>query len=179
MLNKEQEVWLAHLDDKKKVEILPYNPETKKVFLKIKKELQDFLGDVEILHCGSTALEILGQGEIDCYIPVREKDFNEFLEKLIKHLGEPGSVYNLRRARFVKFIEDIKIEIFLINKNSDDWKNSVIFENYLKKNKEALKGYENLKINSNGLSVQEYYRRKLEFINKILNKCRRRNHREQ
>jgi GrpB-like predicted nucleotidyltransferase (UPF0157 family) len=169
MLTEEQKKWISHLSNKTKIEIFPYNPNTKKVFKKIKKEIENFLGDVEVLHCGSTALEILGQGEIDLYIPVREKEFDNYLEKLIKHIGSPGSVYPLRRVRFIKYIDDIKIEIFLINKDNDDWKNLIQFERYLKENIGALEEYRKIKKESNGLSIQNYYRNKLEFINKIIN----------
>lgn len=170
ILTEEQEKWIARLDSKKKIEIFPYNPLTKNVFEKIKTEIKDFLGNgnIKILHCGSTALKILGQGEIDLYIPVNKKDFNNYLEKLIKYFGKPGSVYPLKRVRFVKYINNIKIEIFLINKKHGDWKNLVKFEKYLKENKKALEKYKRIKQQSRGLSIRDYYRKKLEFINKIL-----------
>lgn len=168
MLTKEQEKWLSHLSKEKIVEILPYNPKTKDVFEKIKKEIQIFLGKVEILHCGSTSLEILGQGEVDLYIPVEQNRFNRHLEKVIKHFGEAGSIYPLKRARFVRYIDDIKVEIFLINKEDNDWKDSRKFEKCLKDNSGLLKQYCKLKEKSRGLSIQYYYRRKIEFINKVL-----------
>ena len=168
MLTKEQEKWLSHLSNEEIVEILPYNPETKEIFYKIKKEIGAFLGEVEILHCGSTSLGILGQGEVDLYIPIGQQLFAEYLKKIIGHFGKAGSIYPLKRARFVKYIDGIKIEIFLVNKESDDWKNSRRFEAYLKNNSKALAEYVKLKEKSRGLSVQDYYRKKIEFINKIL-----------
>jgi len=168
MLTAEQNKWVAHLDNKKKVGIFPYNPKTKEVFKKIEEEIKRLLKNIEILHCGSTALEILGQGEIDLYIPVIKKDFENYLGKLTEHFGEPGSVYPLRRARFVRHIDDIKIEIFLMNKETEDWINHIKFESYLKQNKKALEEYIKIKQESDGLTVQEYYIKKLEFINKIL-----------
>ena len=168
MLTSEQENWILHLNNTKKIKIIPYNPEVKLVFEKIKKEIQKVLGEVKVKHCGATSLGISGQGEIDLYVPVSEKSFNGYLEKLVKHLGKAGSVYPLRRVRFVKYISGIKIEIFLINKEIDDWKNCVKFENYLKQHPEILEEYKKLKEESEGLTVQEYYRKKLEFINKII-----------
>jgi hypothetical protein len=78
------------------------------------------IGNARISLRGSTFLGISGQGEVDLYIPIAKKYFNNYLAKLIKYLGEPGSIYELRRARFIKYIDGIKIEIFLINKNSKD-----------------------------------------------------------
>lgn len=167
MLSHEQEKWISHLS-KEKVKIVPYNPKTKEVFNEIRQEIQEVLGKTEIIHCGSTALEILGQGEVDVYIPTAKNSFNKNLEKLIKHFGKPGSIYLLKRARFVKYIDDIKIEIFLINKEINEWKNCLKFENYLKQHPVVLKEYIRLKENSKGLTIQEYYRKKLEFINKIV-----------
>jgi GrpB-like predicted nucleotidyltransferase (UPF0157 family) len=170
MLTKEQKEWLNHLSDTEKIDIIPYNPQNKEVFKLIKNDLVKILGKERILLCGSTFLGISGQGEIDLYIPVAKKHFNSYLKKLILYLGKPGSIYEFRRVRFVKFIEGIKIEIFLINKNSKDWTNSRKFENFLRQNPKYLFEYEKLKSKCNGLSVKQYYTAKVEFINKILKK---------
>jgi GrpB-like predicted nucleotidyltransferase (UPF0157 family) len=127
------------------------------------------LPEVEVLHCGSTALEILGEKEIDIYIPVLEKDFDRYYEKLLEYFGKPGSFYPLERVRFVRHSDNIKITVFLINNETENWINHGKFENYLKENKNALQEYIKLKEESNGLNAQQYYRKKLEFINKILN----------
>lgn len=169
MLTKEQLDWINHLSSEKKVEIFPYNPETKNVFKIIKAEILSFLPECKVYHKGSTALGISGQGEIDLYIPVSEHDFNVILSDLVEHFGKASSIYPLSRARFVKYFNNIKIEIFLINQDGDDWKNSEKFEFYLKNNKKYLKEYERLKQEYNGFSVREYYKNKIEFINKILN----------
>ncbi|MFA6547937.1 MAG: GrpB family protein [Candidatus Magasanikbacteria bacterium] len=168
MFTEEQSQWLKHLSDTEKVSIIPYNPKTEEVFRKIKNELIEILGKVRILHKGSTALKISGQGEIDLYIPIGKRGFNIFVEKLSQCLGAPGSLYVLERARFVKYIDDIKIEIFVINKNNDSWKKSVRFEKYLKNNLKALAEYEGIKNKANGLSIRQYYTLKTIFINKIL-----------
>lgn len=170
MLTTDQEKWINHLSATDKIKIIPYNPKTKEVFEKVKKEIREVLGAVEVSHRGATSLGISGQGEADCYIPVDESVFDEHLEKLTGCFGKAGSIYLLRRARFVKYIDGIKIEIFLINEKSDDWLNGLKFENYLKNHSDALENYKKLKENGDGLSVQDYYRRKIEFINDILSK---------
>ena len=101
-------------------------------------------------------------------VPVLEKDFNDCLEKLTRHFGEPGSIYPLKRVRFVIYRENIKVEIFLMNKETEDGRNLIKFENYLRDSKAELQEYIKIKEESDGLSVKEYYRKKLEFINKIL-----------
>ncbi len=168
MITESQQLWLNHLSDTKQVSVIPYNPKTKEVFKKIKEELISILGKIRISHRGSTALKISGQGEIDLYIPVNKKDFDNYVSKLSKYLGEPGSLYKLERARFIKYIDDIKIEIFVINKNNDGWKTSVKFEKYLKHHPEAMAEYAEIKNKASGLSIREYYTLKTIFINKIL-----------
>ena len=101
MLTPEQKQWLNHLSDTEKIKVVPYNPKTKEIFKLIKTELTKILGSVQILHKGSTALEIAGQGEIDLYIPTNNKDFNDYVKKLTRHLGKPGSLYEFKRARFI------------------------------------------------------------------------------
>jgi len=168
MLTAEQKEWLNHLSNTDKISIIPYNPKNKLIFKQIKQNLIELLGKVQISLRGSTLLGISGQGEIDLYIPVAKKDFNDYLKKLISYLGKPGSIYEFRRVRFVKYIDDIKIEIFLINKNSKDWKYSRKFENFLKRNPKYLLEYEKIKSKCDGFSVRQYYTAKVKFINKIL-----------
>lgn len=172
MLTQDQEKWIKSLGSKaNKIKIIPYDPKTKEVFEKIKKEILSALGKIEAYHCGSTNMGISGQGEIDCYIPVSEMKFDYIVKKMIKYFGPAGSIYPLRRARFVKYIDGIKIEMFVINEKHYDWINCLKFENYLKNHAEALLAYEKLKKDCEGLSVLEYYRIKTEFTNDILAKC--------
>lgn len=170
MLSSEQKKWLSKLSDIKTISVIPYNPKNRLVFNKIKKDLIDNIGDIRVSLRGSTFLGISGQGEVDLYIPVAKKDFNIYLKKLINYLGDPGSIYDLRRVRFVKYIDNIKIEIFLINKNSRDWINGCKFENFLKHSTKYLDEYERIKKKYDGFSVRQYYTAKIKFINKILNK---------
>lgn len=168
MITNEQKVWLNHLTNTDKIRVVPYNPETKQIFERMKRNLIKILGKVRISHRGSTNFKISGQGEIDLYIPVAKRDFDRYLHKLINNLGKPGTLYPLKRARFVEYIKKIKIEIFLINRNDIDWKNLIKFEKYLRDNSKMLKAYERLKIKANGLSVRKYYYLKTNFINKII-----------
>jgi len=172
MLTKDQEKWIKSLTrHANKIKIVPYDPKTKEVFGKIKKEIQVALGNVGVFHRGATSLGISGQGEIDCYVPVSENLFDDHVEKMVKYFGPAGSIYPLRRVRFVKYIDGIKIEMFIINEKSFDWINSLKFEEYLKNHDVALEAYKKLKEDCERFSVPEYYRRKTEFINDILAKC--------
>lgn len=111
---------------------------------------------------------ISGQNEIDIYIPIDWKNFESYSAKLEKIFGKPRSFYDQKRARFVSLENKIKLEIFLINKISEDWLNLLKFENSLLQDKMLLDEYEAIKNQSRGLSTRKYYRLKLEFLNRVL-----------
>jgi len=171
MITPEQEEWLAHLNDTDSVKIYSASPQVKEIFEKIKKDLQQVLGEnVNILHRGATSLGISGPGEIDVFIPVLPENYDSMINTVANIFGRPRSNYPLKRARFVVYINSSKAEIIVINEKSKDWENSSQFQAYLEEYPEALKAYEGIKEEAEGLSTQKYYRRKIEFINSILEK---------
>lgn len=172
MLTLEQEKWIAHLSDENKINIVPFDPTAEEKFQRVKQRIQNVLGtQMPVEHRGATSLGILGQDEIDAYVPTPEAKFNSLIDPLKTIFGEPRSLYPLERARFVTEEQGKHVDVFLINEEHDGWKNGVKFEAYLKSHPEALEEYRHLKENGNGLSVREYYRRKTEFINGILAKA--------
>jgi GrpB-like predicted nucleotidyltransferase (UPF0157 family) len=171
MLTPDQEKWIEHLSNNP-ISIHPYNPESKEAFEKLKKELQDILGNIEIVHRGASSLEISGKGELDIYIPVIESQFDHYLKKLMQAYGKPGSLYPLERVRFNRKVDGIEAEIFLINKKAQGWIDGQTFENYVKAHPDVLAEYAKLKESLNGLPTKEYYRKKLEFYNEILEKAK-------
>jgi GrpB-like predicted nucleotidyltransferase (UPF0157 family) len=172
MLTDNQEIWLAHLSNTDVTKIYPYNEGSKNLFEKQKSELKSILGsEVRIVHRGASSLGISGKGELDIYIPVSLNDFDYYLKILTKYYGTPGSLYPGERARFNIKIDSVLAEIFLINDDSEGWKNGIKFESWLKKHPNDMKRYADLKESLNGESSREYYTRKLEFINDILEKA--------
>lgn len=172
MLTKADIKWLNHLSNSKKVKIVPYNPKVKEVFERQKREILDILGqNIEVLHLGATGLGISGQGEIDLVIPISLDRFDEFIEKFKKVYGDPKSFSPNNRVRFNHKQGDTNIEIVIVNRDSEGWKRNIAFDNYLKTHPKALEAYRKLKETNNGISVREYYRRKMEFINNILEKA--------
>ncbi len=164
-----QEAWLAHLRDSDHVVIKPFDPTAQAKFEQVRELIHERLGQQTIVeHHGATSLGISGQDEIDIYVPVPEDRFNVFIEKLSQVFGEPRSHYGLERARFRTEVEGKRIDVFLINADLDGWSNCLKFEAYLRKHSEALKAYEKLKEDGHGLSTQQYYRRKIGFVHRIL-----------
>ncbi len=169
MLSPEQERWIAHLSDTERIKIIPFDPSAQAKFEAVKGKIQAVLGTEQIVeHRGATGLGISGQDEIDIYVPVAEDTFDSLIAPLASIFGAPHSLYPLNRARFVTHEQGKEITIFLINVACDAWLNGVRFENYLKSHPDALEAYRLLKEAGDGLTVREYYRRKVEFINQIL-----------
>jgi GrpB-like predicted nucleotidyltransferase (UPF0157 family) len=173
MITPEQEKWLAHLSDDNKVVIYPADSQAQEKFSKIKNQVQTVLGEnINILHRGATSLGISGQGELDVYIPVSAKNFDSMVKSVEGIFGKPKSLYPLERARFITSVDSTKVEVFVINEEKSGWIDSCRFEQYLKEHPEALEEYKELKEKGQGLSTQKYYRRKVEFINDILDRAK-------
>lgn len=172
MLTKEDLNWLKHLSNSQKIKIIPYDPKTKEIFRKLKKEVQAILGTkVKILHWGASGLGISGQDEIDIVVLVPLNLFAKTVEKITHVFGAPGSYSPDERARFNQKRGKKNIEISIINNNSPRWKRNKAFHNYLQNHPEALEAYQKLKESSVGQGRREYYRQKIAFINNILNKA--------
>lgn len=169
MITPEQEKWLAHLSTKDQVRILPFDSESNRKFETVKKRVLALLDDgYRVQHCGASSMGISGQGELDIYVPVAPTEFDAVINVLKEEFGEPGSLYSLKRARFNSEIEGTKVELFVINREDAGWLESQKFEAHLRTHPLCLKEYEALKEAGDGLSTQEYYRRKTEFINETL-----------
>jgi GrpB-like predicted nucleotidyltransferase (UPF0157 family) len=167
-LNPEQEKWVMHLSDTDKIKIVPYDQDTERKFEKVKKLIKEVLGeDVVVVHRGASSFKISGQNEMDIFIPVPENRMEELRLNMAK-VFTPKSIYPKERIKFLYYIDGVKAEIIIVNEASKSWSNGEKFYKYLSNHQEALERYRLLKENGDGLSVREYYRRKMEFINEIL-----------
>lgn len=171
MITPEQEKWINHLSDTNSVEIFPFDPESSTKFEEVKNEIQKILGiDSIVLHRGASSLGISGQKEIDVYIPMAEQEMESAVARLEKVWGKPKSMYPAERTKFLRNIRSTTIEVMVTNKDHKNWATGEKFYEYLKANPDALDGYRKLKEDCVGLSGRKYYRRKIEFINDILDK---------
>lgn len=169
MLTPEQEKWVSHLNTTGIVQIFLYDEKAPEKFEKIKSQIQSAIGtDFEILHRGASSLGISGQREIDVYIPMTPEQIEELTPKMEAVFGKPKSIYPNERTKFLAKIDGTTIEIMLTNKEHQSWVNGERFINYLKENPETLEKYRKLKEECAGLNCQQYYRKKIEFINEIL-----------
>ena len=104
MLNPNQQNFIDRQSDNI-IKVLPFDLKANEKFEEIKKQIQFILGNVEVLHRGSTGLEITGQPEIDVYIPVLAEEILELATELEKVWGKPKSVYPDERTKFIRYID--------------------------------------------------------------------------
>jgi len=171
VLTREQEEWINSLNYADKVVIKPFDPTAESKFQTVKKQIQAELGPgQEVKHRGASSLGISGQDEIDVYVPVKPEEFNGLMPHLEKLFGPPASLHliPLDRVRYVTHVEGKRVDVYLMNKESTSWLNGMRFEKYLITHREILERYRILKEECAGLSTRAYYRRKVEFINAVL-----------
>ncbi len=169
MLTDADKKWLDHLSDTDKIKIVTFDPTSEEKFQIIKAKIKKALPEFELLHKGASSFGISGQDEIDTYLPVPEHLFDEYVEKLSKILGPYKKLYPNDRVHFINEELGKRIDIYLMNEDGVSWKKNSKIDAYLRSHPDALEEYRKLKEAGNGLSVREYYTRKTEFFNKILN----------
>ena len=170
MLTHDQEQWVNSLSDRI-VSVVPYDPRTERLFMVVKKKILDILGPEAIVeHCGASSLGISGQDEIDVSVVASSGEFADYAMKLDGKLGSIASWYP-DRVRFDVREEGKKIDLKVVDGEHPNHLRGKIFERHLRTHPEDLERYRALKEGSNSLTTKEYYRRKIEFINEILEKA--------
>lgn len=138
---------------RKKVELLPYNPAWQKLYQKEAKLLYSAIGKyiLDIQHVGSTSIPgAKAKPIIDIAIGVINL---KNAEKCINALTQLGYEYKYNagikgQRFFAKGSESSRTHYIHITKlNSRMWKDCVLFRDYLRKHKEAIKEYNELKEN--------------------------------
>src|SRR5690606_27660072 len=78
-----------------------WNPATKSIARKIAAEFNHNLDgwDVEVVHMGSTALEIAGKNEIELYVYPAANAWDAVFRVLTRSYGEPGR----KEPDFIRF----------------------------------------------------------------------------
>lgn len=160
--------------------IYPHSAEYNKKFREEKAKLQGILGGkYRIEHFGSTAIPgVLGKGVVDIMIGF---DSWADVRKAIPPLQINGYILSYDKERkdqiFLSTAGEkessfLDIHLHLTNKNSPVFKNALLFRDYLKKNKQLRRQYNELKkqiIKTVKGDRRLYTKLKSNFIEKVLN----------
>ncbi len=170
------------------VKVEKYNPEWKEEFNKEKKNLKKIFGDValSIEHVGSTSVVglsakpiidiAIGVNSLEDIAKVKEKIL-KFSHYSIKENNADGEIL-MRRGVPIKQGEDkpsfITHFIHIVEIDGIKYKETLMYRDYLRKNKEVLKEYNDLK-QKLAIKYQNdrkaYTKAKDDFIKSILSKC--------
>lgn len=172
-----------HLKCQKKTkvfEVVPYNPEWKTEFEKIKTMITSYIGDLilTVEHVGSTSVEGLSAKPIiDLDVVI---DNYDVLPSIIERLEKAGYEHegNLGiegREAFERTCDNdlMKHHLYVCPKDGKGYLEHVAFRDYLRENETARKEYETLKLKlaeTYRHDVDSYCEKKTEFIRTILNK---------
>ena len=159
-----------------------YKPEYKKFFRTKKTKLKKLLGkSVKIEHVGSTAIVGLGgKVIIDILVGIPKNKIEKVREKLekagylfSKKASTPDRLF-LKKDYFHKGGKK-RIHIHLTILNSEEWKDIILFRDYLKKHPELIEKYAKIKKSAAKKARGKgkiYRKQKEKFIKTILKKAK-------
>lgn len=168
--------------ERKKVKLISYKPIWKKLYKKEENSLLNTLGKdvLDIQHVGSTSVSgVKSKPIIDIAIGIKSLKIGKKFISPLKRLGYEyrGNAGVKGRLFFAKGSRKNRTHYLHVEKlNSKNWKNHIIFRDYLRQNKKAVKEYNKLK---EKLAKQfkddrdQYTARKDFFIRKIINKAKK------
>lgn len=149
----------------KKVNIKPFDPETRKKADKYIVNLRNlFEDDTEVILRGSTLFEIAGKGEIEYGIYPDNNKWQKVLDVLTTRYGEPQNT-DENYARFNDMAEEIEIEIIVMKGMGAEIDKKLT--KYLLDHPELLKEYEQIKYD-NCESKKDYMIAKDKFFRRVV-----------
>lgn len=165
----------------KVIKLIPHAPEWEEVFIEEKRRIKEKIGDIvlDIEHVGSTSIKtICAKPIIDIGISIRKYEDGFECVKPLENLGYlykgecgvPGRHYFRTNNDIVKF----HISMFPVT--SEEWKDHILFRDYLNQNPDVARKYEELKfklMNEFAGDRVRYTESKDPFIKKVLEKARK------
>lgn len=163
------------------VEVVPYQEEWKKAFLKIKSELDQVLHDVDVRieHVGSTSVVGLpSKPIIDIDIIIERSDFSLVKERLesiaYHHEGDLG-ITDREAFKYVDKPHLLKHHLYVCPKDSQEYQRHISFRDWLNHHEEDKVAYGKLKIalaKKYPTDIDSYVMGKTSFIENIYQKIK-------
>lgn len=163
---------------KKKINIVPYDPEWPNIFKIHANELKSVLKEncIDIYHVGSTSVPgLCAKPTVDIMCVVKNLSN---INNILKNIGyEPKGEFNLPLRLFFSRKQPNDINLHVVKENSGEISWNLTFQNYLRNNSEARELYAKTKLdlvnnNPDGFNIienlfSEYTIKKGEIIRKI------------
>lgn len=164
-----------------KITVLPYDKVWKSDFEKIKKELEDVIGDliIGIEHIGSTSVE--GLSAKPCIdIDVIIEDYSVF-SCVVKRLELAGYTHEgnlgIKDREAFKYSDKPHLathHLYVCPKNSEELHRHITFRNFLRSNSKAIKKYSLVKERAAQLfpdNIDKYIEYKSSCIEELYKMC--------
>lgn len=147
-----------------------YLPKVNAIFDSLKNQVLLALPEVDVEHIGSSAIKgAISKGDLDVLVRASKDNFNEALEKILS-LGFSIKEGSLRTDSLCMLVTDVfahDVAIQLIERGSE-FEDFITFRDRLNDDPGLVSKYNELKIDSVGLSPEEYRSRKSRFIEVVL-----------
>lgn len=160
------------------VRVVPYDPEWKNEFLKIKAMIIDCAGDLitGVEHVGSTAVEGLASKPIiDIDVVIDSYDVFPAVKDRLSKIGfeHEGNLGVEGREAFKRtFVDDfMPYHLYVCPRDGKGYLEHIVFRDYLRNHPEAVKAYEELKMKLAEpfkTDITAYVNGKNEFVQSIL-----------
>lgn len=162
------------------IEIVPYDPQWKTAFEKLKEMIISYIGDliIRVEHVGSTSVEgLAAKPVIDLDVVI---DNYDVLPAIIKRLEDQGYEYQGNmgiegREAFQRKFQDehMKYHLYVCPKDGQGYLEHIALRDYLRENELARNEYQQLKIKlaeQHRFDIDSYCENKTTFITDILKK---------
>ncbi|MDQ3099444.1 MAG: hypothetical protein M3Q44_06895 [bacterium] len=153
--------------DQEKVTIEPFSQQVRDTGNKLVRKIKKNLPDLTVHFVGSPVFGIPGQRDVDLYVECLPKTFGQNLPVMISLFGTPQKT----REKFYEwhFIEnDCAIEILFGDPSLPIFTETLKVCRIIGSKREYINEYAKIKMESNGVSLREYKRRRLLFFNRLL-----------
>ncbi|MEC9489249.1 MAG: GrpB family protein [Halanaerobium sp.] len=162
------------------IEVVPYNPNWKHEFNRVKDMLLDYVGDFAqgIEHVGSTSVEGLAAKPI-LDIDIVIEDY-ELLPAIIDRLAEAGyehegnlGIEGREAFRRTRKDELMKHHLYVCPRDGKGYREHIAFRDYLRKDEKARREYQELKMKLAERyrnDIDSYSKAKTDFITRILDR---------
>jgi GrpB-like predicted nucleotidyltransferase (UPF0157 family) len=147
-----------------------YLPKVIATFQNLQEQLSRIVPNAEIEHIGASAIKgAISKGDLDLLVRVEKNDFAESLAR-IQTIGfkiKDGTLRTESLCMLQSITTEIDAAIQLIEKGSK-FEMFILFRDRLNNDPNLVEKYNQVKIDSTGLSADEYRSRKDKFIRSVI-----------
>ncbi|CAG23167.1 GrpB family protein [Photobacterium profundum] len=146
-----------------------YQASSEELFLRYEREIQKLLPNARVEHVGASSIpSAVSKGDLDIFVGVDAHEL-ENAAQLLMVLGFQEKVDTLRTSELCMLestsVDDVALQIVA---NGSEFECFLVFRDKLRANVSLVQKYDDLKMSCEGLSQEEYRRKKSAFVEHVL-----------